>query len=265
MLVDHGLLRLNEAKNVSQLLRNLGLNLTVMDEKERFLEKLKGLEDPEAKRKLIGHTFIECFEIFARGLPITHLGQGTLYPDVIESAAHGSGAGVIKSHHNVGGLPDDMQFELVEPLKFLFKDEVRKVGVELGLPEDMVQRHPFPGPGLGIRIPGEITLEKADVLRQADAIFMQALHDAGLYRKIWQAGTILLPVKSVGVMGDQRTREWTVVLRAVNAVDAMTAYPTPLSMEFLNDVAGNIIAKVRGVNRVLYDVTSKPPATIEWE
>ncbi|MFK7874097.1 MAG: glutamine-hydrolyzing GMP synthase [Oligoflexales bacterium] len=265
VLVDHGMMRAGEIEHVGALLKEQGLRLTIMEEKDRFFSQLKGVADPEKKRKIIGHAFIECFEEFAKDLPITHLGQGTLYPDVIESAAHGSGAGVIKSHHNVGGLPENLQFELVEPLRFLFKDEVRVVGRELGLPDHMVDRHPFPGPGLGIRIPGEVDEEKANILRAADAIFIQALRDEGYYNQVWQAGVVLLPVKSVGVMGDQRTREWTAVLRAVDAVDAMTAYPSPLSLEFLNQVAGQIVSRVRGVNRVLYDVTSKPPATIEWE
>ncbi|MEZ4741877.1 MAG: glutamine-hydrolyzing GMP synthase [Bdellovibrionota bacterium] len=266
VFVDNGLLRKNEVELVSTSLRGLGLNLEVLHKAEAFLGELKGKFDPEEKRKTIGRIFIETFEEFARSHSnFTHLGQGTLYPDVIESASHGSGAKVIKSHHNVGGLPDKLELQLIEPFRYLFKDEVRKIGEELGLPSEMIHRHPFPGPGLGIRIPGEVTAEKVAILQEADHIFIQGLHDSGLYDKVWQAATILLPVKSVGVMGDNRTYQWTCCLRAVAATDAMTANVSELPLDFLTRISDSIVRKVNGINRVLYDVTSKPPATIEWE
>ncbi|MFK7823270.1 MAG: glutamine-hydrolyzing GMP synthase [Oligoflexales bacterium] len=266
VLVDHGLMRKNEVIQVSESLRKLGLKLEVLECSELYFNALAGVTDPEEKRKIIGKLFIEVFEGFAKkGEGYTHLGQGTLYSDVIESAGHGSGAKVIKSHHNVGGLPERLHLHLVEPFRFLFKDEVRVLGKALGLPEVLLNRHPFPGPGLGIRIPGEVTQEKASVLQLADEIFVDCLHDEGYYDKVWQAATILLPVKSVGVMGDNRTYQWTCVLRAVTGTDAMTAKPAELPLSFLEMVASKIVGQVNGINRVLYDVTSKPPATIEWE
>lgn len=266
VLVDHGLMRRNEVKQVSDSLRKLGLQLEVLDRSELYFKALAGVMEPEEKRKIIGKLFIDCFEDFAKkGRGYTHLGQGTLYSDVIESAGHGSGAKVIKSHHNVGGLPERLHLDLVEPFRFLFKDEVRVLGKSLGLPDLLLNRHPFPGPGLGIRIPGEVTREKVSVLQLADEIFINYLHSEGYYEKVWQAATILLPVKSVGVMGDNRTYQWTCVLRAVTGADAMTAKPADLPLSFLEMVASKIVGQVDGINRVLYDVTSKPPATIEWE
>ena len=266
VLVNHGLMRKDEVKQVSTSLRNLGLQLEVLERSELYFKELAGVSEPEKKRKIIGRLFIECFEEFAKkGQGYTHLGQGTLYSDVIESAGHGAGAKVIKSHHNVGGLPERLHLELVEPFRFLFKDEVRVLGKELGLPDFLLNRHPFPGPGLGIRIPGEVTPEKASVLQLADEIFINSLHSEGYYDQVWQAATILLPVKSVGVMGDNRTYQWTCVLRAVTGTDAMTAKPAELPLSFLEMVASKIVGQVDGINRVLYDVTSKPPATIEWE
>lgn len=267
IFVDNGLLRKNEVPWVSQKLRHMGVNLHVEDAKDLFYKKLDGLSDPEDKRKTIGYTFIEVFEKYAKGHKgeFTHLGQGTLYPDVIESAGHGSGSKVIKSHHNVGGLPEKLALDLVEPFRYLFKDEVRKIGRELGLSDEMVNRHPFPGPGLGIRIPGEISEEKVRILQEADDIFIRELKDAGLYDKVWQAFVVLLPVKSVGVMGDNRTYQWSCVIRAVEAMDGMTAAVANLPYEFITKVSDQIVRKVDGINRVLYDITSKPPGTIEWE
>jgi GMP synthase (glutamine-hydrolysing) len=266
VFIDNGLLRKNEVQLVSESLRGLGLKLEILSKGNEFLSALAGKTDPEVKRKIIGKTFIESFEEFAKKRPeFTHLGQGTLYPDVIESAGHGSGAKVIKSHHNVGGLPDRLHLKLVEPFRFLFKDEVRRIGAELELPVEMVMRHPFPGPGLGIRIPGEVTAEKVAILQEADAIYINGLHEFGLYEQVWQAATVLLPVKSVGVMGDNRTYEWSCCLRAVVATDAMTAHVADLPLSFLTKIADRIVRNVSGINRVLYDVTSKPPATIEWE
>ena len=265
VFVDHGMLRKNEGRDVAKMLRSLGLNLEVLHREEAFLSALQGLSDPEDKRKTIGQLFIQCFEEHASGKDYTHLGQGTLYPDVIESAGHGSGSHVIKSHHNVGGLPERLALKLIEPFRYLFKDEVRVIGRELGLPDEMTRRHPFPGPGLAVRIPGEVSKEKVAILQQADEIYINSLREAGYYEKIWQAATILLPVKSVGVMGDQRTWQWACVLRAVTGVDAMTAEASDLPVEFLSTVARKIVQQVDGINRVLYDVTSKPPATIEWE
>jgi len=224
------------------------------------------VSDPEQKRKIIGGGFIQIFDQEAHRIEnIDFLGQGTIYPDVIESlSVHGPSA-TIKSHHNVGGLPDTMKLSLVEPLRLLFKDEVRRVGLELGIPESMINRHPFPGPGLGIRILGDITAEKVRLLQEADAIYTDSLKRTGLYNSVWQAGTILLPVKSVGVMGDERTYEFTIALRAVTSVDGMTADWAHLPYDFLADVSNDIINQVRGINRVVYDISSKPPATIEWE
>ena len=264
IFVDHGLLRKNEFESVLQNYEHLGLNVKGIDAKQRFYNELAGVTDPEKKRKIIGKNFIDVFEEEARKLDnIKWLGQGTIYPDVIESISV-TGT-VIKSHHNVGGLPEKMHLLLVEPLRLLFKDEVRRVGSELGMMPHLLKRHPFPGPGLGIRILGDITPEKVRVLQDADDIFINMLHEWDLYDKVWQAATILLPVKSVGVMGDERTYENAIVLRAVTSTDAMTADWAHLPYEFLAKVSGDIINKVRGVNRVVYDISSKPPATIEWE
>ena len=268
VFVDHGLLRKGEAAWVEENLRTLGIKkLEVLHRADLFLGRLEGISDPEEKRKIIGRSFIEVFEEYAasHAREFTHLGQGTLYPDVIESAGDGSGAKVIKSHHNVGGLPEKLKLHLAEPFRFLFKDEVRRIGVALGIAHDLVYRHPFPGPGLGIRIPGEISREKISILQEADAIYVKALRDADLYSSIWQAFTVLLPVKSVGVMGDNRTYQYACCIRAVSATDGMTADVSPLPMDFLTGVADQIVRKVDGINRVLYDVTTKPPATIEWE
>jgi GMP synthase (glutamine-hydrolysing) len=237
-----------------------------VDAKNEFYQALSGLTNPEEKRKAIGKTFIDIFDQEAQLLSdISFLGQGTIYPDVIESVSVHGPSVTIKSHHNVGGLPETMKLKLVEPLRFLFKDEVRRVGQELGIPDDLLFRHPFPGPGLAIRILGEITPEKVDLLQQADHIYIQLLKKHGLYNQVWQAGAILLPVKSVGVMGDERTYEFTVALRAVTSVDGMTADWAHLPYSFLGEISNEIINQVRGINRVVYDISSKPPATIEWE
>lgn len=268
VFVDHGLLRLHEGDQVMRMFAdNMGVKVIRVDAEQRYLDLLKGETDPEAKRKIIGCTFIEVFDEEASKLEgIDFLAQGTIYPDVIESAAIKNGkAHVIKSHHNVGGLPDDMKFELVEPLRELFKDEVRKLGVELGLPHDMVYRHPFPGPGLGVRILGEVTKEYADLLRQADHIFIEELRKSGWYDKTSQAFTVFLPVKSVGVVGDARRYAWVVSLRAVETIDFMTARWAHLPYDLLETVSGRIINEIEGISRVVYDVSSKPPATIEWE
>ena len=244
----------------------LDLNVKGVDIKEHFYTKLAGKSDPEEKRKIIGKTFIETFDVEAHKLEdIDFLGQGTIYPDVIESVSVHGPSQTIKSHHNVGGLPDTMKLELIEPLRYLFKDEVRRVGVALGIPGELLFRHPFPGPGLAIRILGEVTEEKVLMLQEADAIYTNGLKQFDLYDKVWQAGTILLPVKSVGVMGDERTYEFTVALRAVTSVDGMTADWAHLPYEFLAHISNEIINNVRGINRVVYDISSKPPATIEWE
>jgi len=264
IFVDHGLLRKNEFETVLHDYEHLGLNVKGIDAKERFYSRLAGVTDPETKRKIIGKEFIDLFEEEARKLDhIKWLGQGTIYPDVIESLSV-TGT-VIKSHHNVGGLPEKMNMKLVEPLRMLFKDEVRRVGNELGMKPHFIKRHPFPGPGLGIRILGDITPEKVRILQDADDIYIQALREWDLYDKVWQAAAILLPVKSVGVMSDERTYENAVALRAVTSTDAMTADWAHLPYEFLAKVSGEIINKVQGVNRVVYDISSKPPATIEWE
>ena len=266
IFVDNGLLRRNEFSEVMESYRDMGLNVTGVDAGERFLTALAGLTEPEAKRKAIGKTFIEVFEEEARKVDGARwLAQGTIYPDVIESAAIGGQAAKIKSHHNVGGLPEKMNLQIVEPLRMLFKDEVRRVGRALGIPASLIGRHPFPGPSLAIRVLGEVTFEKLEILRDADKIYIDALRADGLYDKIWQAGTILLPVKSVGVMGDERTYEYTAALRAVTSTDGMTADWYPLPYDFLAKVSNDIIRRVRGINRVVYDISSKPPATIEWE
>jgi GMP synthase (glutamine-hydrolysing) len=266
IFVDNGVLRKNEFEEVLETYNNIGLNVTGIDAKEHFYKKLAGKTDPEEKRKAIGGGFIEIFDQEAQKIEgVELLGQGTIYPDVIESlSVHGPSA-TIKSHHNVGGLPDEMKLGLVEPLRSLFKDEVRKVGLELGIPHDMLFRHPFPGPGLGIRILGEVTEERVRLLQDADAIYINGLKKHNLYATVWQAGTILLPVKSVGVMGDERTYEFTVALRAVTSVDGMTADWAHLPYSFLADISNEIINNVKGINRVVYDISSKPPATIEWE
>lgn len=266
IFVDNGVLRKDEFKQVLKTYEQLDLNVKGVDAREHFYTKLAGKTDPEEKRKIIGKTFIEIFDQEAHNLEgIEMLGQGTIYPDVIESVSVHGPSVTIKSHHNVGGLPDTMKLELVEPLRFLFKDEVRRVGAELGIPAEMLNRHPFPGPGLAIRILGEVTEEKTQLLQEADAIYINGLKNSGLYDKVWQAGTILLPVKSVGVMGDERTYEYTVALRAVTSVDGMTADWAHLPYDFLADISNEIINNVKGINRVVYDISSKPPATIEWE
>ena len=268
VFVDHGLMRSGEAEQVVTLFRDhYNIPLIHADESERFLTALDGVDDPEVKRKTIGKLFIDVFEEKAKSIGgAEFLAQGTLYPDVIESVSAIGGPSVtIKSHHNVGGLPERMNMKLVEPLRELFKDEVRALGRELGLPETFVGRHPFPGPGLAIRVPGKITREKLDILRQADVIYLDEIRKAGLYDTIWQAFAVLLPVQTVGVMGDHRTYEFVCALRAVTSTDGMTADFYPYSMEFLGRTATRIINEVRGVNRVVYDVTSKPPGTIEWE
>lgn len=264
IFVDHGLLRKNEFENVLRDYEHLGLNVIGIDAKQKFYKALAGVTDPEEKRKIIGKGFIDVFDEEAHKLKdIKWLGQGTIYPDVIESLSI-TGT-VIKSHHNVGGLPEKMNLKLVEPLRLLFKDEVRRIGMELGMKPNLIKRHPFPGPGLGIRILGDITPEKVRVLQDADDIYISLLREWELYDKVWQAGTILLPIQSVGVMGDERTYENAVVLRAVTSTDAMTADWAHLPYDFLGKVSNEIINKVKGVNRVVYDISSKPPATIEWE
>ena len=268
VFVDTGLLRLNEATEVVELFHgHYNIPLVARDASADFLGKLAGVDDPEKKRKIIGATFIDVFEEEAKKAGgADFLAQGTLYPDVIESVSFTGGPSVtIKSHHNVGGLPERMNMKLVEPLRELFKDEVRELGRELGLPETLVGRHPFPGPGLGVRIPGEVTGERAETLRKADAIFIEEIRNAGLYDAIWQAFAVLLPVNTVGVMGDARTYDNACALRAVTSTDGMTADYYPFDHDFLSRTANRIINEVRGINRVVYDVTSKPPGTIEWE
>jgi GMP synthase (glutamine-hydrolysing) len=266
IFVDNGVLRKGEFESVMEMYGKLGLNVKGVDAKKHFYDELTGKTEPEEKRKIIGRCFIEIFDQEAHKIEgVELLGQGTIYPDVIESlSVHGPSA-TIKSHHNVGGLPDTMKLELVEPLRLLFKDEVRRVGLELGIPHEMLFRHPFPGPGLAIRILGDITEEKVRLLQEADAIYINALKKYNLYATVWQAGTILLPVKSVGVMGDERTYEFTVALRAVTSVDGMTADWAHLPYDFLAHISNEIINNVKGINRVVYDISSKPPATIEWE
>ncbi|SNB64095.1 GMP synthase (glutamine-hydrolysing) [Arboricoccus pini] len=267
VFVDTGVLRFNEAKEIVELFRgHFNIPLVHVDASEMFLEKLAGVSDPEQKRKAIGGLFIDVFEAEARKLgEVDFLAQGTLYPDVIESVSFKGPSVTIKSHHNVGGLPARMRMKLVEPLRELFKDEVRALGRELGLPEIFVGRHPFPGPGLAVRILGEVTKDRVQILQQADRIFLEEIRQAGLYDEIWQAFAVLLPVKTVGVMGDGRTYEWVSALRAVTSVDGMTADVYPFESAFLSKVATRIVNEVRGINRVTYDYTSKPPGTIEWE
>ncbi|MGI6573925.1 MAG: glutamine-hydrolyzing GMP synthase [Fermentimonas sp.] len=264
IFVDHGLLRKNEFESVLENYEHLGLNVIGVNAKERFYQELQGVTDPEQKRKIIGKGFIDLFESEAQKLEgIQWLAQGTIYPDIIESISL-TGT-TIKSHHNVGGLPEKMHLKLCEPLKMLFKDEVRTVGLELGMAPHLIHRHPFPGPGLGIRILGEITPEKVRITQEADAIFISHLRSSGLYDRVWQAAAILLPVRSVGVTGGERTYEYTIALRAVSSIDAMTAEWVHLPHDFLATVSNEIIHQVKGVNRVVYDISSKPPATIEWE
>jgi GMP synthase (glutamine-hydrolysing) len=264
--VDNGVLRKNEFQQVLDTYKQIGLNVTGINAKQLFYDGLKGKVEPEAKRKAIGSLFIDVFQEEAgKVTEAKFLGQGTIYPDVIESMSVHGPSQTIKSHHNVGGLPEKMHLSLVEPLRYLFKDEVRKVGLELGIPQDMIARHPFPGPGLAIRILGDVTEEKVKLLQDADDFYIKALKEFNLYSSVWQAGTILLPVKSVGVMGDERTYEFTIALRAVTSVDGMTADWAHLPYEFLAHVSSGIINQVRGINRVVYDISSKPPATIEWE
>lgn len=266
IFVDNGLLRKDEFEGVLTSYETLGLNVRGVDAKDQFYHALTGLTDPEAKRKAIGRTFIDVFDHEAHRIEnVAWLGQGTIYPDVIESVSVKGPSATIKSHHNVGGLPDFMKLKVVEPLNTLFKDEVRAVGRTLGLPDTILGRHPFPGPGLAIRILGDVTPEKVHILQQVDALFIDGLKREGLYDKVWQAGAMLLPVQSVGVMGDERTYERVVALRAVTSVDGMTADWAHLPYEFLADVSNEIINRVKGVNRVVYDISSKPPATIEWE
>lgn len=268
VFVDNGLLRLNEGDQVmATFAKNMGVRVIRVDAEERFLSKLAGVDEPEQKRKIIGNTFIEVFDEEATKLKeVNWLAQGTIYPDVIESAGSKTGkAHVIKSHHNVGGLPDDMKMELVEPLRELFKDEVRKIGLELGLPYDMVYRHPFPGPGLGVRVLGEVKKEYCDILRLADAIFMEELHRADVYNKVSQAFAVFLPVKSVGVVGDARRYSYVITLRAVETIDFMTARWARLDPELLERLSSRIMNEIADVSRVAYDISSKPPATIEWE
>jgi GMP synthase (glutamine-hydrolysing) len=266
IFIDNGLLRKNEFEDVLASYEGMGLNIKGVVAADRFLSALEGVSDPEKKRKIIGKLFIEVFEEEAQQMPeVEWLGQGTIYPDVIESVSVHGPSVTIKSHHNVGGLPDVLKLKLVEPLRMLFKDEVRNVGRELGVPPKLLNRHPFPGPGLGIRVLGEITPEKVRLCQEADFIFIQNLKESGWYDKVWQAGAILLPVQSVGVMGDERTYEFTTALRCVNSVDGMTAEWSHLPYELLAKISSEIINKVKGINRVVYDISTKPPATIEWE
>ncbi|MCG2431741.1 glutamine-hydrolyzing GMP synthase [Aequorivita xiaoshiensis] len=266
IFVNNGLLRKNEFESVLDQYKDMGLNVKGVDASERFLKALKDVSDPEKKRKAIGNAFIEVFDDEAHQLTgVDWLGQGTIYPDVIESVSVNGPSVTIKSHHNVGGLPDFMKLKIVEPLRMLFKDEVRRVGKEMGIDPELLGRHPFPGPGLAIRILGDITAEKVRILQEVDAIFINGLKKWDLYDKVWQAGAILLPVNSVGVMGDERTYEKVVALRAVESTDGMTADWVNLPYEFLQEVSNHIINRVKGVNRVVYDISSKPPATIEWE
>jgi len=266
IFVDNGLLRKNEFERVLESCVDLGLNVKGIRACDRFLDQLEGVSDPETKRKIIGRVFVEVFDEEAHKIEnVNWLAQGTIYPDVIESASVHGPSVTIKSHHNVGGLPEKMHLKIVEPLRLLFKDEVRKVGQALGVPEAILERHPFPGPGLAIRLLGKITREKLEMLKEADEIFIEGLRKYGLYDSVWQAGVILLPVQSVGVMGDERTYEKTVVLRAVGSTDGMTADWSHLPYDFLGTISNEIINKVKGINRVVYDISSKPPSTIEWE
>ena len=267
VFIDNGLLRKDEARNVYEIFKEkLGFNLHHVDATERFLSALKGVVDPERKRKIIGEEFVRVFENKAKEFGnIRYLAQGTLYPDVIESVSFKGPSATIKSHHNVGGLPERMHLKLIEPLRELFKDEVRKVGFELNLPRDILLRHPFPGPGLAVRILGEVTKERLKLVREADSIVVDEIKKAGLYEKVWQAFAVLLPVKSVGVMGDERTYEHVVAIRIVDSQDAMTADWSKLPYEVLERISSRIINSVKGINRVVYDISSKPPSTIEWE
>jgi len=266
IFVDNGLLRKNEFEKVLDSYLGLGLNVTGVDASERFLSQLEGVSDPETKRKIIGRVFIEVFDEEAHKVKdVKWLAQGTIYPDVIESVSVNGPSATIKSHHNVGGLPEKMHLKVVEPLRLLFKDEVRRVGKAIGLPDYILNRHPFPGPGLAIRLLGRMSREKLNILKDADDIFIEGLKKHGLYDSVWQAGVILLPVQSVGVMGDERTYENAVVLRAVTSTDGMTADWSHLPYEFLGSISNEIINKVKGINRVVYDISSKPPSTIEWE
>ncbi|MBB4119118.1 GMP synthase (glutamine-hydrolyzing) [Mesonia hippocampi] len=266
IFVNNGLLRKNEFTDVLAQYKDMGLNVKGVDASKRFLDALAGVSDPEQKRKAIGRVFIEVFDDEAHKIKdVTYLAQGTIYPDVIESVSVNGPSVTIKSHHNVGGLPDFMKLKIVEPLRMLFKDEVRRVGAEIGIAKQLLGRHPFPGPGLAIRILGDITAEKVRILQEVDAIFIEGLREWDLYDKVWQAGAILLPINSVGVMGDERTYEQVVALRAVESTDGMTADWVNLPYEFLQKTSNKIINRVKGVNRVVYDISSKPPATIEWE
>jgi GMP synthase (glutamine-hydrolysing) len=264
--VDNGLLRKDEYENVLDSYLHMGLNVTGVNAADRFLNELKGISDPEKKRKIIGKVFIDVFDDSAHKIKdVKWLAQGTIYPDVIESVSVKGPSATIKSHHNVGGLPERMKLKVIEPLKSLFKDEVRIVGTALGIDKNILDRHPFPGPGLAIRVLGDITAEKLRILKEVDALFINGLKEEGLYGQVWQAGAIFLPVNSVGVMGDERTYENVVCLRAVTSTDGMTADWCRLPYEFMAKVSNEIINKVKGVNRVVYDISSKPPATIEWE
>jgi GMP synthase (glutamine-hydrolysing) len=266
ILVDHGLLRAHERQQVEEAFRRFGLAIDAVDASDLFLGRLAGVEDPEEKRRIIGRSFIEVFEKEARGIPdARYLAQGTLYPDVIESVSIKGPSQVIKTHHNVGGLPEKLGFELIEPVRELFKDEVRLLGAELGLPREFLARHPFPGPGLAVRIPGAVTREKVAILQRADEIVLEEIRAAGLYDAISQAFAVLLPVRSVGVMGDNRTHEFVLAVRAVQTTDFMTADWFRMPHEVLDSIARRVVGTVRGVNRLVYDITSKPPATIEWE
>jgi len=266
IFVDNGLLRKGEYDSVLNSYQGMGLNVSGVDASARFLDALKGISEPEAKRKAIGRTFIEVFDEEAHRISgVEWLGQGTIYPDVIESVSVNGPSATIKSHHNVGGLPDFMKLKIVEPLRSLFKDEVRRVGATLGINQSLLGRHPFPGPGLGIRVLGEVTRDRLDILREADHIFIESLHQYNLYSSVWQAFVVLLPVQAVGVMGDERTYENVVALRAVGSTDGMTADWSHLPYDFLARVSNEIINRVKGINRVVYDISSKPPATIEWE
>jgi len=265
IFINNGLLRKNEAQEVVSLFNKMNIELIYLDETELFLKNLENIEDPERKRKIIGHTFIEVFTKVAKKINANYLAQGTLYPDLIESISVKGPSAVIKTHHNVGGLPKDLKFKLVEPFRELFKDEVRVLGRELGIEENFLMRHPFPGPGLAVRILGDINASRLNILKEADKVFIDSLKESGLYNNIWQAFCVLLPVKSVGVMGDNRTYEFVIVLRAVVSTDGMTADWYGFEKDFLSKVSNSIINKVEGVNRVCLDVSSKPPATIEWE
>jgi GMP synthase (glutamine-hydrolysing) len=266
VFLDNGLLRKDEFAQVLESYKHMGLNIKGVDASNEFLDELEGVSDPEQKRKIIGRVFIEVFEKEAKAIPeVKWLGQGTIYPDVIESVSVHGPSVTIKSHHNVGGLPEKLNLKIVEPLRMLFKDEVRRVGNELNMPAHLIKRHPFPGPGLAIRILGEISREKIKLAQEADAIFINLLKEVGWYDKVWQAGAMLLPVKSVGVMGDERTYEYTLALRCVNSVDGMTAEWSHLPYDLLAKVSNDIINGVKGINRVVYDISTKPPSTIEWE